>query len=138
MFPVNRKWPLLILGSKGQRSRSQDSDDWKWFPGHILACIAPKVMKLANNDSHESRMTPIDFGVKRSKVKVTGLRWLKVVSGPYFSLYCNYNHEACQKCFPWIKDDHYQFWGSKVKGQGHRTKMIKNGFPTEFEPVLHL
>ena len=73
---------LLILGSKGQRSRSWRMVIWKWFPDDNWLCNQPMIMKLHTLTHHESRMCPIDFGVKRSKVKVMDYRCLKMVSGP--------------------------------------------------------
>ena len=73
---------LLISGSKGQRSRSWGIDDWKRFPDHNWPCNPPMIMKLHALAPHESRMHAFDFGVKRSKVKVMGHWWLKMVSGP--------------------------------------------------------
>ena len=62
---------LWNLGSKGQRSRSQCKDYWKWFLAHNCFPFTPIFMKLHMQSPHESSMDPMDFGVKRSKVKVT-------------------------------------------------------------------
>ena len=43
---------------------------WKWFPDDNWLCNQPMIMKLHPLTHHESRMRPIDFEVKRSKVKV--------------------------------------------------------------------
>ena len=109
-----------------------------WFPDYKSWLLSAISLKLHTLTHHELRMTPIDFGVKRSKVKVIGLWWLKMVSGSYQGVYCTYHHETCQKCFPWVKDDPYWFWGQKVKGQGHRSLMIENGFRIVLGFVLHL
>ena len=71
---------LLILGSKGQRSRSQCIDHWKWFMLHNCFPFTPIIMKLHIKTFHELRMCPLDFGVNRSKVKVTMYWFLKMVS----------------------------------------------------------
>ena len=42
----------------------------KWFPEYNLLCNQPMILKLHTLTPHESRMCPIDFEVKRSKVKV--------------------------------------------------------------------
>ena len=138
LLTMSQGWALLILGSKGQRSRSQDSDDWKWFPDHIWACIAPIIMKLARNASHEWRMTPFDFGVKRSKVKVTGLWWLKILSRPYVNLYCTYNHETCQKYFS--INQGWLLLIQRSKGLRSRSKDFDDWKWSLdwFEPVFHL
>ena len=58
---------LLILRSKGQRSRSWRMVIWKWFPDDNWLCNQPMIMKLHTLTHHESRMRPIDFEVKRSR-----------------------------------------------------------------------
>ena len=70
---------LLILRSKGQRSRSWRMVIWKWFPDDNWLCNQPMIMKLHTLTPHESRMCPIDFGVKRSTVKVMAHGYLKMV-----------------------------------------------------------
>ena len=70
-LPMSRGYALLILGSKGQRSRSQCIDYRKRFMSHTFFPFTPIIMKLHTQTPHESRMCPIYFGVKRSKVKVT-------------------------------------------------------------------
>ena len=67
LLPMTQGCALLILGSKGQRSRSWIIDVWKWFPDHNWLCNPPMIMKLHTLAPHESRMCPIDFGVKRSR-----------------------------------------------------------------------
>ena len=62
---------IFILGSKGQRSRSQCIDYRKRFMSHNFFPFTPIIMKLHTQTPHESRMCPIYFGVQRSKVKVT-------------------------------------------------------------------
>ena len=61
---------LWILRSKGQRSRSQCINYWKWFPAHNRFPFTPIIMKLHMQTRHEARMCPIDFRVKGSNVKV--------------------------------------------------------------------
>ena len=51
------------------------------FPAHNCFPFTPIIMKLHMQTPHESRMCPIDFEVKRSKVKVTMHKLLKMVSG---------------------------------------------------------
>ena len=67
---------LLILRSKGQRSRSWRMVIWKWFPDDNWLCNQPMIMKLHTLTHHESRMRPIDFEVKRSR------SWRMVISPP--------------------------------------------------------
>ena len=54
-----------------------------WVSGALHNCFpfTPIIMKLHMQTPHESRMCPIDFEVKRSKVKVTMHKLLKMVSG---------------------------------------------------------
>ena len=68
---MSRVWTLWTFASKGQRSRSQCKDYWKWFLAHNCFPFTPIFMKLQMQSPHESSMDPMDFGVKRSKVKVT-------------------------------------------------------------------
>ena len=68
LLPMSQGCALLILGSKGQRSWRMVI--WKWFPDDNWLCNQPMIMKLHTLTHHESRMRPIDFEVKRSKVKV--------------------------------------------------------------------
>ena len=51
------------------------------FPAHNCFPFTPIIMTLHMQAPHESRMCPIDFEVKRSKVKVTMHKLLKMVSG---------------------------------------------------------
>ena len=70
LLTMSQGCALLILRSKGQRSRSMRMVIWKWFPDDNWLCNQPMIMKLHTLTPHESRMCPIDFGVKRSTVKV--------------------------------------------------------------------
>ena len=64
LLPMSQGCALLILGSKGQRSRSWRMVIWKWFPDDNWLCNQPMIMKLHTLTHHESRMRPIDFEVK--------------------------------------------------------------------------
>ena len=81
LLTMSQGCALLILRSKGQRSRSWHMVIWKWFPDDNWLCNQPMIMKLHTLTHHESRMCPIDFEVKRSKVKVMAHVYLKMVSG---------------------------------------------------------
>ena len=52
----------------------------KWFQVHNCFPFTHILMKLPRHTPHESRMGPVDLGVKRSKVKVTMHRLGKIVS----------------------------------------------------------
>ena len=107
---------LLILRSKGQRSRSWRMVIWKWFPDDNWLCNQPMIMKLHTLTPHESRMCPIDFGVKRSTVKVMAHGYLKMVhrnngcrfefvgvgGGPVLlQQYFQYAFICCPSCWFW-------------------------------------
>ena len=80
-LPMSQGCALYILRLKGQRSRSQCINHWKWFPAHNCFPFTPIIMKLHMQTPHEARMCPIDFEAKRSKVKVTMHKLLKMVLG---------------------------------------------------------
>ena len=80
-LPMSQVWALWNSGSKGQRSRSQCKNYWKWFQAHNCFPFSPILMKLYMQSPHESSMFPMKFGVKRSKVKVEMQELLKMVSG---------------------------------------------------------
>ena len=79
LLTMSQGCALLILRSKGQRSRSWRMVIWKWFPDDNWLCNQPMIMKLHTLTPHESTMCPIDFGVKRSTVKVMAHGYLKMV-----------------------------------------------------------
>ena len=81
LLTMSQGCALLILRSKGQRSRSWRMVIWKWFPDNNWLCNQPMIMNFHTLTHHESRMRPIDFEVKRSKVKVMAHGYLKMVSG---------------------------------------------------------
>ena len=84
-------------------------------------------MKLHTLTPYESRMYPYYFGLKRSKVKVTGQWWLKMVSDSVIlKLHTCASHESrmCPIDF-------------RV-GQGHWAFVIENGFQTITDSVIHL
>ena len=54
-------------GCRGQRSRSQCIDYWKWFLLHSCFILTPKIMNLHTQTPYELRMCFIDVGFKRSR-----------------------------------------------------------------------
>ena len=73
---------FLILESKGQRSRSQCYDHWKWFLSHCcfpFTC-AIIIIKLHAQIPIESRIFPNDNGVKN-----LSLNWYLQGGGGYLS-----------------------------------------------------
>ena len=67
LLTMSQGCALLILRSKGQRSRSWRMVIWKWFPDDNWLYNQPMIMKLHTLTHHESRMRPIDFEVQRSR-----------------------------------------------------------------------
>jgi hypothetical protein len=53
----------------------------RWLSDDNSRTLRPRIMKLHRYIDHDSQMTPIDFEVTRSKVKVTVTRNSKMVSG---------------------------------------------------------
>ena len=74
-LPMSQGWALLTSGSKGQRSRSQFIDFWKWLMSHNCFPFTPIIMKLHTKTPLEWRVCPMGVRVKRSKDKVT-MQWL--------------------------------------------------------------
>ena len=125
---MSRVWTLWTLGSKGQRSRSQCKDYWKWFLAHNCFPFTPIFMKLHIQSPHESSMDPMDFGVKRSKVKVTMQGLLKKDSRAELLPLYTYLDEASHAVSPWVEYRPYGLLGQKVKGQGHNARITEKGF----------
>ena len=72
---MSQRCALLILGSKGQRSRSWRMVIWKWFPDDNWLCNQPMIMKLHTLTHHESRMRPYWFWGQKVKGQGHGA-WL--------------------------------------------------------------
>jgi hypothetical protein len=53
----------------------------RWFPDDNSRTLRSRIMKLHRYIDHDWQMTPIDFQVARSKVKVTVTQPSKMVSG---------------------------------------------------------
>ena len=53
LLTMSQGCALLILRSKGQRSRSWRMVIWKWFPDDNWLCNQPMIMKLHTLTSHE-------------------------------------------------------------------------------------
>jgi hypothetical protein len=72
---------MLILRSKGQRSSTLDIRVEIWFPGSKQISLPPRVTISHIHTTQGWKMFPINFEVKRSKVKRTGHRSRNTVSG---------------------------------------------------------
>jgi hypothetical protein len=80
-LPIGGRCTLLILRSKGQRSSTLDIKVEIWFPGSKQLSLPPRVTISHIWTTHRRKMYPIDFEVKRSKVKRTGHQSRNTVSG---------------------------------------------------------
>ena len=135
---MSQVYALWNIGSKGQRSRSQCKDYWKWFLAHNCFPFTPILMKLHMQSPHESSINPMDFGVKRSKVKVTMQGLLKKVSCTLLLPLYTYLDETSHAVSPWVVYKPYGLWGQKVKGQGHNARITEKGFLCITASPLHL
>ena len=116
---------ILMSWSKDKRWRSKCIECWKWFLLHNWFPFTPIIMKLHKRTPYEMRMCPVDFGVKRWKVKVTLHFFLEMVfCFPFYSLH----HETSHKDSPWVQDVPCGFFYHKVKGQGHNALIPENSF----------
>ena len=70
----------------------------------------------------------MDFGVKRSKVKVTMQGLLKKDSGAQLLPLYTYLHEISHTVSPRVEYGPNGLWGQKVKGQGHNARITEKGF----------
>ena len=57
-LPMSWGCVLLILGSKGQRSKSQWIDYWKWLLAHNCFPITKTIIKLSTQTPHQSTICP--------------------------------------------------------------------------------
>jgi hypothetical protein len=80
-LPIGGRSSLLILRSKGQRSGALDIKEGILFPGSRHLSLPPRVTISHIWTTHRRKMFPIDFEVKRSKVKRTGHHSRNTVSG---------------------------------------------------------
>ena len=127
---------LWNLGSKGQRSRSQCKDYWKWFPAHNCFRFTPILMKLHMQSPHESNMDPMYSGVKRSRSQCKDYwKWFQAHNCfPFTPIFIKLHMQS-----PYESNmDPMKFWGQKVKGQGHNARITENGFKRVTASPLHL
>ena len=126
---MSRVWTLWTLGSKGQRSRSQCKDDWKWFLAHITA--SPLHLSLWNFHTSlpSSQVCALwNLGSKgqrsRSQCKDYWKWFLAHNCFPFtpivMKLHMQSPHESIM--------DPMDFGGQKVKGQGHKARITEKGF----------
>ena len=85
---MSRVWTLWTLGSKGQRSRSQCKDYWRWFQAHNCFPFTPILMKLHMQSPHESSMGPMDFKVKGQghNARITENGFWRITASPFWRI----------------------------------------------------
>ena len=117
---------LLISAWKGQRSRSQCIDYWKWFMSHNCFPFTPFIMKL-----HTKLRLPMSQGCT---LLILGLKGQRSRS----QCFDNWKWLMSHNSFPFT---HIIMWGNtktphesricpmdiKVKSQGHNTLILENG-----------
>ena len=114
---------LWNFGSKGQRSRSQCKDYWKWFLAHNCFCFSLMFIKLHMQSYHESSMHPVDFGVKVqghiARIAENGFK--HITASPLHLSSWNFtcSFPMSQVC---------ALWNFGSKGQGHNARITENGF----------
>ena len=134
---------LLILRSKGPRSRSWRMVIWKWFPDDNWLCNQPMIMKLHT-------LTPHEF---------VGVVWGPVLLQQYFQyafICCPYMLPLLfENGFRTITDSVINLWSwnfihlltmsqgcalliLRSKGQGHGAWLFENGFRTITDSVINL
>ena len=98
-LPMSRGCALFILGSKGQRSRSQCIDCRKRFMSHNFFLFTPIIMKLHTQTPHESRMLPYLFWGQKVKGQghnalIIGNGLCRIISFPLHLLSWNFTHRT--------------------------------------------
>ena len=122
-LPMRQEWALSTSGSKGQRSRSQCIDYWKWLMLHNCFPFTSIIMKLHTKTPLELRVCPVDVRVKgqghNALIAENGFCCIVALSSHLKS---------------WIFTHRLPMsWGcallmSGSKGQGHNALIIENGF----------
>ena len=77
--PSKKRGYIALLMSVGLSVCQSVGPSTRWLSDDNSRTLGPRIMKLHRYIDHDSQMTPIDFEVTRSKVKVT--RNSKMVSG---------------------------------------------------------
>ena len=134
---MSRVWTLWTLGSKGQRSRSQWKDYWKWFLAHNCFPFTPIFMKLHMQSSHDSSIDPMDFGVKGQghNARITEKWFWRITASPLHLSWWNFTC-SLPICRVWA------LWTLGSKGQRSRSQckdywkwfLAHNCFP--FTPIF--
>ena len=92
-LPMSQGWALLTSGSKGQRSRSQFIDFWKWLMSHNCFPFTPILMKLHTKTPLEWRVCPMGVGVKRSRSQCSDYCFLwRITAFPLHLQSSNFTH----------------------------------------------
>ena len=129
---------LWNLGSKGQRSRSQCKDYWKWFLAHNCFPFKTSLYETSHAVSPWVEYGP--YGLKGQKVKgqghnarITENGFLRITASPLHLSWWNF---TCSLPMSRV----WTLWtlGQKVKGQGHNARITKKGFWRITASPLHL
>jgi hypothetical protein len=79
--PSKKRGYIALLMSVGRSVGRSVGPSTRWLSDDNSRTLGPRIMKLHRYIDHDSQMTPIDFEVTRSKVKVTVTRNSKMVFG---------------------------------------------------------
>ena len=126
-LPMSRGCALLILGSKGQRTRSQCIDYWKRCISHNCYPFTLIIMKLHTQTHMSWWFVILILGSKGQRSRKQCMNYRKylcrIIAIPLHLSSRNFTHSH----FLWVEDVPYWFWGQKVKGQGHNALITEKG-----------
>ena len=86
-----------------QRSRSQDMDNWNWFPDRNCFPFSLIFMKLSTQNL-------LFLGSKGHRTWIT-----KMISGPHLLYFFTFLHETWYTHSPLVNNDPYQVWGQRSR-----------------------
>ena len=122
-LPLSWRCALFILEPKGQGHNALINE--KWFMLHDCFPFT-LILKFHTKTPHKLRIYPMDFGVKRSKLKVNALITengvcciISIPFIPIMKLHSKTPHEW--RMCP------FEFGVKKIKGQGHSALITENG-----------
>jgi len=81
----------------------------KACPLNILKSLLVTVIVLGRKIGHGQKMTPVNFEVTRSKVKVTVVFNAKSMSAQYLEKFISDSHCTWEEDWSWSVDDPYTF-----------------------------
>ena len=120
-LPMSQVSALWNLGSKGQRSRSQCKDYWKWFLAHKLLPFYTYLYETSHAVSPWVEYGP--YGLWGQKVKGQGhnvrIYWKRFLAHKLLPLY-TYLHETSHAVLPMSRV--WTLWTLGSKGQRSRSQ----------------